>query len=344
MIRGLGLYHPTQVLDPGTSSPLHVPAEHDFTGESVRAHIKELRHQSRDAEGFAWVGLINPTRPEMAMVAEEFGLESLQVEDATNPAQRAKFDVGENGSVFALVKVLGYDDTTSAVSTGQIAVFVGPGYAVTVRYGSHGDLGPVRTRLAGSATLREHGSLAVLYAVLDTVVDGYLAVVDEVVVDLHGVETEVFAPDPSADVTRQIYELKRENIEVRRALEPLLPAAHRFATETADDVPEGLKPYFRDIGEHLLRAADIVDSTDNLLVTMLMASTALQDLQQNKDMRKISAYAAMGIVPTAIAGIYGMNFDNMPELHWTFGYPMALGLMAGVMALLYRAFKKSGWL
>lgn len=344
MIRGLGLYHPSSVIDPGSSSPLHVPSDHDFTGESVRMHIRHLREGANDPDAFAWVGLINPTRPEMALVAEEFGLESLQVEDATNPSQRAKFDVGTDGCVFALVKVLGYDESTSAVSTGQIAVFVGPGYAVTVRYGGHGDLAPVRARLAGSEALRAHGSLAVLYAVLDTVVDGYLAVVDEVVLDLHEVESEVFAPDPSSDVTRQIYELKRENIEVRRALEPLLPAAHRFATETADDVPEGLKPYFRDIGEHLLRAADIVDSTDNLLVTMLMASTALQDLQQNKDMRKISAYAAMGIVPTAIAGIYGMNFENMPELEWAFGYPLALGIMAGIMALLYRAFKKSGWL
>jgi len=328
----------------GSTSPLHIPAENDFTGESVRAHIRELQEKVHDPQAFAWVGLINPTRPEMAMVAEEFSLEALQVEDATNPAQRAKFDVAEDGSVFALIKVLGYDDSTSAVSTGQIAVFVGPGYAVTVRYGSHGDLSPVRARIAGSEALRTHGSLAVLYAVLDTVVDGYLAVVDEIVLDLHEVESEVFAPDPNSDVTRSIYELKRENIEVRRALEPLMPAAHRFATETAEDIPDGLKPYFRDIGEHLLRAADVVESTDNLLVTMLMASTALQDLQQNKDMRKISAYAAMGIVPTAIAGIYGMNFENMPELSWSFGYPLALGIMAGVMALLYRAFKKSGWL
>ena len=186
--------------------------------------------------------------------------------------------------------------------------------------------------------------MAVLYAVLDLVVDGYLAVMDEVVDDVDEVEAKVFSSQPVSQLTRRIYELKRENMEARRAVSPLVPAAHRFASETASEVPPDLRPYFRDIGEHILRVSESVDSVDNLLLTMLMASTALQDLQQNKDMRKISAYAAMGVVPTVIAGIYGMNFSHMPELDWEFGYPLALGLMAVVVLLLYRAFKRSGWL
>jgi magnesium transporter len=278
------------------------------------------------------------------MVADVFHLDPLQIEDAANPHQRAKFDANEDGRTFALVKVLDYDESTSGVATGQLSVFTGANYAVTVRQGAHGDLSGVRERLDASETLRSHGSVSVLYAVLDVVVDGYLAVMDEVVNDVDEVETQVFSSQPVSELTRRIYELKRENMEARRAVSPLVPAAHRFATESAPEVPRDLRPFFRDIGEHILRVAESVETVDNLLLTMLMASTALQDLQQNRDMRKISAYAAMGVVPTVIAGIYGMNFSHMPELDWEYGYPLALGLMGLVVLLLYRAFKRSGWL
>jgi magnesium transporter len=297
-----------------------------------------------DPQDFVWVDLVNPTRPELAVIATIFDLEALQIEDASNPHQRAKFDVDDAGSAFALFKVLDYEEETSGVSTGQIAVFVGPGYAVTIRQGGSRDISGVRSRIEESDALRGHGSIAVMYAVLDFVVDGYLAVMDEVGSDVDEIETQVFASIPVSRLTRRIYDLKRENMEARRAVAPLVSAAHHFASESAPEVPDDLRPYFRDIGEHILRVDESVDSIDNLLLTMLMASTALQDLQQNKDMRKISAYAAMGVVPAVIAGIYGMNFKHMPELDWEFGYPLALGLMGLIVALLYRAFKKSGWL
>ena len=338
MIRGCGAYTPAWVVVHDEEVPLTVV-------EDARARIAGLvTSVAGQTDSFVWVGLVNPTKAEMALVADQFDLEALQVEDAINPHQRAKFDGDGNGRTFALFKVLGYDEVTSEVTTGQVSVFVGPAYAVTVRHGDHGDLSGIRDRIEGSPTLRSHGSMAVLYAVLDLVVDGYLAVMDEVVDDVDEVETKVFSSQPVSQLTRRIYELKRENMEARRAVSPLVPAAHRFASETASEVPPDLRPYFRDIGEHILRVSESVDSVDNLLLTMLMASTALQDLQQNKDMRKISAYAAMGVVPTVIAGIYGMNFSHMPELDWEFGYPLALGLMAVVVLLLYRAFKRSGWL
>ncbi|MFM1918183.1 MAG: hypothetical protein RJB01_1698 [Actinomycetota bacterium] len=345
MIVGMGAYHPSGVVHPGLSEPLHIPGDTDLTGAGVRETLEHLVATcSQDPEAFTWVGLVNPTRPELQLVAEIFSLESLQVEDAANTHQRAKFDVGEDGRTFCVVKVLDYEDQSGEVETGQISIFTGPQFAVTVRHGKKGDLSGVRARLEASEALRPYGPISVLYAVLDMVVDGYLAVSDEVIDDVNEVESQIFSGKPEEALTRKVYELKRENMEIRRAVLPLNAAAHRFANESADEIPLALRPYFRDVGEHVLRVSDGVDSTDSLLMTMLMASTALQDLQQNRDMRKISAYAAMGIVPTAIAGIYGMNFDNMPELSWGFGYPMALGIMALVMFLLYRAFKKSGWL
>lgn len=345
VIKGLGAYSPSGNVVPDDETPVHVPDDVDLAGTRVRTRIDGLRSAiAATTDSFVWIGLVNPTKPEMSLVADIFDLEALQVEDAMNAHQRAKFDVDEGGRTFALFKILDYDDVTSGVITGQVSVFVGPDYAVTVRQGAHGDLSGVRDRIESSATLRSHGSISVLYAILDLVVDGYIAVMDEVVSDVDEVETEVFSTRPVSEITRRIYELKRENMEVRRAVSPLVPAAHRFASETASEVPDDLRPYFRDIGEHILRVSESVDNVDGLLLTMLMASTALQDLQQNKDMRKISAYAAMGVVPTVIAGIYGMNFSHMPELDWEFGYPLALGLMGLVVLVLYRAFKRSGWL
>lgn len=345
VIKGMGAYAPEGNVVADDETPAHVPDDSDLAGAQVRTRILDLRSAiTHTSDSFVWVGLVNPTKPEMALVAQIFDLETLQVEDAMNSNQRAKFDVDEGGRTFALFKILDYNESTSEVTTGQVSVFVGPDYAVTVRKGAHGDLSGVRDRIESSALLRSHGSISVLYAILDLVVDGYIAVMDEVVNDVDEVETEVFSTRPVSEITRRIYELKRENMEARRAVSPLVPAAHRFASESAHEVPDDLRPYFRDIGEHILRVSESVESVDGLLMTMLMASTALQDLQQNKDMRKISAYAAMGVVPTVIAGIYGMNFSHMPELDWEFGYPMALGLMGLVVLLLYRAFKRSGWL
>ena len=192
--------------------------------------------------------------------------------------------------------------------------------------------------------MREHGPLAVLYAIMDLTVDGYLAVVDAVSDDVGEVETDVFAMTSSNDVTKRVYELKRENMQARRAVQPLATVAHEFAQETFTPIPEALKPYFRDIGEHILRAHDAIESIDSLLMTMLMASTAMQDLQQNADTRKISAWVAIAAVPTVAGGIYGMNFENMPELSTQWGYPLILTVIAVICLLLYRGFKRNGWL
>lgn len=345
VIRGLGAYHPDGEIEGIDDTPLEIPATGDPSGVRVRDRLLSLKQQAADVEGaFVWVGLLEPTRLELDMVASIFDLEPLQVEDAANTRQRAKIDVSEGDRVFAVVKSLGYDEATGVIDTGQVSIFTGPGFAITVRHGTHGSLSSVRQRLASSAALRTHGSLSVLYAIMDMTVDGYLAVADAVGEDVGEVETDVFAMNPNPDITKRIYELKRENMAARRAVNPLVRVAHDFAEEVFEPMPEELKPYFRDIGEHILRVHDAVESTDSLLMTMLMASTAMQDLQQNADTRKISAWVAIAAVPTVAGGIYGMNFENMPELRWSGSYPVVISVIVIVCLLLYRGFKRNGWL
>lgn len=335
----------------GLYSPDHVTPLEDVQswvtpgGPDPEPRLRELREACRTQEnGFVWVGLFEPTPEEIALVREAFAIPHLQMEDITNVDQRPKFEIDSHGHGLALLKVLDYVEETSDVLTGQVSVYLGEGFALTVRYGKAVDLTPIRTRLDENPELRTVGPVGVLYAVLDRTVDGYLAVSNEVSMDVETLEASIFAVNPSVDSTNAIYRLKRENVEIRRAVQPLVPWALDVVSERVDWTPDVLRPYFRDIGDHLLRAHESTESADNLLMTMLMASTSLQDLQQNRDMRKISAWVAIAAVPTMIAGIYGMNFDSMPELQWAWGYPLILLIMGGACGLLYRAFRRSGWL
>ncbi len=343
VIKGLGWYHAdghTTMEDLDSIPGIDLPDDHDLP-----AALADLRRECDEHPGsFVWIGLFEPSRDELAAVAAAFELDQLQVDDAANPSQRAKFEFGDEGRIFGLLKLLDYGGGTSDVVTGQVAIFIGSWFAVTVRHGEAGDLTAVRTRIRTSPKLRAHGPFGVLYGVIDSAVDAYVAVMDELTDDIDEVEVQVFADSPSRMSPQVIYNLKRENQEVRRAVTPLVVPAHMFVNHDVEDIPPGLRHYFRDIGEHILRVSDAVDSADNLLLTLLMASTALQDLQQNKDMRKISAWVAIAAVPTALAAIYGMNFDNMPELHSDWGYPAVLGVMAVACVTLFRAFKRSGWL
>lgn len=294
-----------------------------------------------DPSSFVWIKLANPSHREMEMVQRLFDLPTLEVEDALSGRQRAKLEAHEDRA-FVVLKELRYDDDATAVETGQVAVFLGPGYAVSVRRGDAAP-GSARQRLADHLHLTKSGPLSVLYAISDVLVDGYLDIVEHLANDLEALEDSVFSMK-GGDNAGMIYNLKRENLEVKRAISPLIGEARVLARERHPEIPAPLAPYFRDVGDHVLRASDLVDSHDQLLMTMLMAATSQQDLRQNKDMRKISAWAAIIAVPTAIAGIYGMNFDDMPELHWTFGYPTVLLIMLTICLFLYRQFKKSGWL
>lgn len=339
VIRGLGWYTANEV------TPLTDVHSWEQPGDAhPEGILRELHARIGRDEGFVWVGLFEPTKAELDMVGDIFQVPRFQMEDAANAEQRPKFEIDDAGHGLAVLKVLDYVDSTSDVLTGQISVILGRGFALTIRHGRTADLTHMRQRLDSDAELRAMGAVSVLYTVLDRVVDGYLEVTSEVTIDVEGLETEIFSQDPSSEMTNRIYRLKRENVEIRRAVQPLVGWAHDAVAEELSWLPTGLRPHFRDIGDHLLRAQDATETHDSLLLAMLMASTSLQDLQQNRDMRKISAWVAIGVVPTAIAAIYGMNFDTMPELHWTFGYPAVLLLMGAACVLLYRGFRKSGWL
>ncbi|XRQ15569.1 magnesium/cobalt transporter CorA [Actinomadura welshii] len=314
----------------------------DGTRRDIDGDIGDAFALARQDRGsFVWIGLFEPDEAEFDLVKEEFDLHPLAAEDAVRPHQRPKIE-RYGDTLFIVLKTLTYIDETSDIEVGEIMLFLGKGFVVTVRHSTGNPLGPVRQRLEDAPELLKHGAAAVLYAVCDEVVDHYERVNDEVETDVVELERAVFDPD-ARDVTADIYSLKREVLEFRSAEDPLIPVLERIVRGR---VPEcrPTREYFRDVLDHLMRVDEQVDAHDELLNSVLTAHLALVGKRQNEDMRKISAWAAIIAVPTAIAGIYGMNFDHMPELHWTFGYPLALVVMAVICVLLFRRLRKSGWL
>ncbi len=301
-----------------------------------------LRARADQDGDFVWVGMHDPTTEEIAEVAGVFGLHPLAVEDAVKAHQRPKLERYDD-TLFLILKTLWYVDEDDAVETGEIAMFVGRDFVVSVRHGQGSELHSARNFLEHTENVLDHGPSAVLYAVCDRVVDGYAAVVDELVVDVDEIEASVFSDQRTNDSAR-IYVLKREIAEVRRAVLPLRDPTARLAAGTVVGVPEEAAPFFRDVGDHLARAAETVDTLDTLLSTAFDAHLAQISVQQNNDMRKISAAVGLAAAPTVIAGVYGMNFAHMPELDWSFGYPFALLLMFTISGALWVWFKRSGWL
>jgi magnesium transporter len=301
-----------------------------------------LRAGVTETGDFVWVGLYKPTESELSDVAKAFRLHPLAVEDAVNSHQRPKLDRYDD-SMFLVLKTLWYVDEEDAVETGEINLFVGNDFIVTVRHGQGSQLQSARTYLESMESVLEHGPTAVVYAVCDTVVDGYTAIVDELQVDVDEIEESVFSPARTNDSER-IYTLKREIAEVRRAVLPLRDPIRRFADGLVPGMDREGAPFFRDVLDHLNQAAEIVSDLDVLLSTAFEAHLARISVQQNNDMRKISAGIGLVATPTLIAGVYGMNFENMPELGWLVGYPFALLLMVLSSVGLWVVFKKSGWL
>jgi magnesium transporter len=306
------------------------------------SELGRLRKLACEPGDFVWVGLHEPSEEELATVEVEFGLHPLAVEDAFNAHQRPKLERYED-TLFLTLKSLWYVDANDAVETGEINMFVGSDFIITVRHGSGSELHTARLDLEARTKVLTHGPSAVVYAVCDRVVDAYLSVVGSLEEDVDEVETSVFSPERTNDSAR-IYTLKREIAETRRAVLPLREPMRRFAAGAVPGISEESAPFFRDVSDHLTKVAETVDGLDGLLSTAFDAHLAQISVQQNEDMRKISAGAALVVVPTLIAGIYGMNFDHMPELHWTYGYPFALGLMVLTSGALWVFFKRSGWL
>lgn len=305
--------------------------------------------RARDAEdAFLWIGLHEPTAREFDRVSAEFGLHPLAVEDALKAHQRPKLEVYDD-SLFLVLKPVLYDAEADAVSTGELMVFVGDSFVVTVRHGEGAPLAAVRGRLESDPEVLRHGPTSVLYAISDAVVDHYIDVAAELQVDMEQLEEDVFRPtgDAKGDAkytASRIYTFKRQVLEFRRATGPLAAPMARLAGAGVPFVSARAQPFFRDVSDHLTRVAEQVEGLDRLLSDILAAHLAQMGVRQNDDMRKISAWAAMVAVPTMVAGVYGMNFTHMPELHWVWSYPAVVLLMVGAVLGLHRLFKRRGWL
>jgi magnesium transporter len=319
----------------------------DGIRETVASHHEAVRLARTDG-GFVWIGLHEPDESELAHIADEFALHPLAVEDAVHAHQRPKLErYGE--SLFAVFKTVRYiphaavTETSEIVETGEVMVFLGDCFVVTVRHGEHGALKQVRARLQDDPDMLSRGPSAVLYAIADHVVDTYLDVADHIEADIDQIEEQAFSARRGRD-PGLIYQVKRELLELRRAVNPLAQPLRVLAGTDLPEVDAKVRAYFRDVEDHLTRVHETVAGYDELLASLLQANLAQLSITQNEDVRKITAWAAIIAVPTAIAGVYGMNFDYMPELSWKFGYPLVLAVIVLTCVLLYRGFKRNGWL
>ncbi|MEC4019292.1 magnesium and cobalt transport protein CorA [Streptomyces sp. H27-D2] len=341
----------------GDGSMVHAALYRDGRRVSTPATLAEtFRRLREDPDGMAWIGLHRPTQAELHALAAEFDLHDLAIEDALEAHQRPKLE-RYGDTLFVVLRAARYLDGPEEVDFGELHVFVGPDFVITVRHGAAPDLPSVRRRMESTPELLALGPEAVLYAILDAVVDGYAPVVAGVQTDIDEIETEVFGGDPEA--SRRIYELSREMVEFQRATRPLIGMLNGlmagFAKYGTDDE---LQRYLRDVADHVTHTSERVDGFRQALADILAVNATLVTQQQNAEMRalaeagfeqneeikKISSWAAILFAPTLVGTIYGMNFDDMPELHWAFGYPFAVLLMAVVCTSLYVIFKRRDWL
>ncbi|MEU7063421.1 magnesium and cobalt transport protein CorA [Streptomyces sp. NPDC053429] len=314
---------------------------------------REAIRRVREDGGFAWIGLHEPTEAEFAGIAATFGLHPLAVEDAVHAHQRPKLERYDD-TLFTVFKTIHYVEhteltaTSEVVETGEVMCFTGPDFVITVRHGGQGSLRGLRHRLQDDTELLARGPSAVLHSLADHVVDGYIAVAAAVQDDIDEVESAVFAA-PAKGSGRggdagRIYQLKREVLEFKRAVSPLLRPMELLSERPMRLVDPGIQKYFRDVADHLARVHEQVVGFDELLNSILQASLAQASVAQNEDMRKITSWAAIIAVPTMICGVYGMNFEHMPELHWRYGYPMVMTAIAGACLTIHRALRRNGWL
>jgi magnesium transporter len=304
--------------------------------------VHEAMEACRQPNAFTWIGLFEPTEEEFESIRSEFDLHPLAVEDAIEAHERPKLEVYA-GMVFIVLKTARYVDPKEVIKLGEILVFLGHDYIITVRHGEASELGPVRKQLEEQPELLQHGPGAVLHAIVDRVVDDYAPAIAGLGEDIDQVEDQVFS-GVRTNAAERIYKLKREVLQFGHAVGPLVEPVDRLARGKYEMIHPEVRTYFRDVNDHLLRTHDQLEGYRDLLTSILQANLTQVGVRQNEDMRKISAYVAMAAVPTLIAGIYGMNFDHMPELTWEAGYPMALVLMASIVGFLFWRFKRAGWL
>ncbi|QGW25048.1 MULTISPECIES: magnesium and cobalt transport protein CorA [unclassified Dietzia] len=360
----------TTTLPVPTPSGPAVPAERAVVGCGVyvdgvreqghvthRTAIERVRETGR---GFVWIGLHDPDRHQMDTVASAFGLHELIAEDATSGRQRPKLEAYDDTVVLTMStveylehrsvadatdggEVTGIFDTTDIVSTGEIMVILGRDFVITVRHGDIPALSGLRAELEGAPERLSRGPAVVMHAVADRVVDGYLEVAERMSREIDDLEIAVFAPRTPVGI-EQIYVLKRELLELKHDIAPLALPLRHLSVEHVDLIPSEVRHYFRDVQDHHTRVAAEVTTLDEQITSLVHAAMAMIGVQQNTDMRRISAWVAIAVVPTMIAGIYGMNFTNMPELRTEYGYYVVLGVMAAACTALFLLFRRNRWL
>jgi magnesium transporter len=337
---------------------IYVDGRRSLVPSSLNRTFEELRECFDGSHRFCWIGLLRPDDAEVKAVAEEFGLHGLAVEDTVTAHQRPKIE-RYGDLLFVVLRPARYVDPVEVVEIGEVHLFLGPDFVITVRHAEEPDLGEVRHRLEDDPDLLRQGSFAVLYAILDKIVDDYGPVLNGLQNDVDEIEVQVFDGDPG--VSRRIYQLTREVIEFQRAVEPLqdlFVELRELLKERATESDLELRRLLRDVADHATRVLERTDGFRQLLTNILQVNASLVAQRQNEEMarmtaagydqneqvKRISSWAAIFFAPTFIASVYGMNFRDMPELEWTYGYPFALVLMAVLGLLLYVLFKRKGWL
>jgi magnesium transporter len=307
-----------------------------------KVELSRAYGERRQPGRFVWIGLYEPTEEEFDSLRREFALHPLAVEDAIHAHQRPKLEVYDE-MVFLVLKTARYVDPTEVIELGEVLVFLGDDFLITVRHGEASSLTPVRERLDAQPKRLKHGPSSALHAILDQIVDDYQPAIEDLETDIDEVEEQLFSGE-RVNPAERIYRLQREVLGFRKATAPLVEPLDKLARGHYMQIHPEVRDYFRDVNDHLIRVREQLDAMHDLLSSSLQANLAQVGVRQNEDVRRISAWVAIIAVPTAIAGIYGMNFEHMPELRWEFGYPAALLVMLIICTVLYRYFKKVGWL
>ena len=305
--------------------------------------IEEISEVLQQPDRFVWVGLHEPSEELLRRVQKEFGLHDLAIEDAHSAHQRPKIEM-YGDSLFIVLRTAQVQSEGRGIEFGETHFFMGSRYLVSIRHGSSLSYTEVRARCEAKPALLRNGPAFALYALMDSIVDQYFLIVDALEQQLQALEEKIFSESFSRETTADIYNLKRELLEVKRSVSPLIDICNRLMRFDLELIPEGTRPYFRDVYDHAVRINEMVDILRELLTTALEANFSLISISQNEVTKRFAGWAAIIAVPTMIAGIYGMNFRSMPELSWQYGYPVVLSLTIGSCVLLYAHFKRSGWL
>ena len=305
--------------------------------------IEDIGEILKQADRFIWIGLHEPGEDLLRKIQQEFGLHDLAIEDALRAHQRPKLEI-YGASLFIVLRTAQPSREARRIDFGETHFFVGPRYIVSVRHGPSLSYADVRSRCESTPHLLDKGPGFVLHALMDFIVDQYFPIVDALEDELQALEEEIFGETFSRETTRRIYRLKRDLVEVKRAVSPLVDICNRLIRFDLALIPEDTRPYFHDVYDHVIRINEMVDALRELLTTALEANLSLIAVSQNEVMKKLAAWGAMIAVPTMVAGIYGMNFQFMPELGWRFGYPLVMVVTFGICGALYFQLKRSGWL